>query len=215
MGGSEHVNSVQDAKSRSPRTLVGGAVRGPLVVVAGIPGAGKATALHEFVDSCPPGGPLVVDSDSVHRRIRARLPGVPYPVQRPLVHVVHWVRVVILAVTEPRPLLIHETATRALSRALLLRIARLARRPARMVWIDVDAETARQGQLARERVIRSRAFQRHLRWVNRSNPPQAALTTWDTVRRTDREGAVHAIRALAGHSLPARSTADQVIDPAG
>jgi predicted kinase len=209
------VNRVQDAKSRSPRTLVGGAARGPFVVVAGIPGAGKTTALHEFVDSCPPGGPLVVDSDSVRRRIRARLPGVPYPVQRPLVHAVHWVRVVVLAVTEPRPLLIHETATRALSRAVLLRIARLARRPARMVWIDVDAETARQGQLARERVIRSRAFRRHLRWVNRSNPPQAVLTTWDTVRRTDREGAVHAIRVLAEHPLPARSTADQVTDPTG
>jgi predicted kinase len=198
------VNSAQDTRARSSRVLVGGAGRGPLVVVAGIPGAGKTTALHEFAaDACPNGGPLVVDSDSVRRRIQARLPGVPYPVLRPLVHTVHWTRVVALAVTEPRALLIHETATRPLSRALLLRIARLAHRPARMVWIDVDAETARQGQLARDRVIRPRSFRRHLRRVNRSDPPQAAVTAWDAVRRTDREGAVHAIRVLAGHTPPA------------
>lgn len=179
---------------------VGGA---PFVVVAGIPGAGKTTALLELVHAHPRTAVLVLDSDSVRRSIRARLPGVPYLVLRPVLHAVHRVRIAALALTESRPLLIHEPATRPASRAVLVGIARLARRPARLVWIDVDAETARLGQLARGRVIRPGSFRRHVRRVGRCDPPSADSARWDTVRRTDREGAVRAIEEAAGIAAPA------------
>jgi predicted kinase len=181
---------------------VTGACRSPFVVVAGIPGAGKTTALREVADTRRRGAVLVVDSDSVRRSLQARLPGVPYPILRPLVHAVHWTRIAVLAVIEARPLLIHETATRPVSRAVLLGIARFACRPARMVWIDVDVETARQGQLARDRVIACGSFRRHVRRVSRCDPPVAAAGVWDAVHRTDREGAVHAIRAATRNASP-------------
>ncbi|HET9654775.1 MAG TPA: AAA family ATPase [Kineosporiaceae bacterium] len=172
-----------------------GFVRGPLVVVAGIPGAGKTTALHQLADAHPESELRVVDSDSVRRVLQARLPGVPYRVLRPVVHVVHWARVVALALTDPRPLLVHETATRAVSRSALLRIARLAGRPARLVWLDIDAETAWRGQVVRNRMIRPGSFRRHLRRVECLDPAAGAGAGWDTVCRTDREHSVAAISA--------------------
>ena len=148
---------------------------------------------------------LVVDSDTVRRSLQSQVPGIPYWVLRPVVHAVHWARIAVLAVAETGPLLIHETATRPTSRALLVRIAWCTRRPARMVWIDVDAETARRGQVARDRMIRPRAFRRHLRWVGTADPPVAAADTWDAVSRTDRANAVQTIKA-------AMRTVDPVVD---
>ena len=164
-----------------------------LVVVAGVPGAGKTTALRHVEAACPDPAPRVMDTDSVRCWARARLPRVPYPVLRPLVHCVHWIRIGVLAAIEPRPLAIHETATRPVSRAALLGIARLTRRRARLVWIDVDAETARRGQHDRNRVIGARSFRRHVARVGARDPMRAVAGTWDMVWRTDRDGAVHAL----------------------
>lgn len=185
------------------RGTASGTGRAPFVVVAGIPGAGKTTALRELVAAQPDCGLLVVDSDSVRRSVQARFPAVPYRILRPVVHTVHWIRVVVLAGVEPRALLVHETATRTASRAALLRIARWSGRPARLVWIDVDAETARRGQVLRDRVIRARSFRRHVSRVLRRDPARAAGAGWDDVRRTDREGAVAAIGAAARAPVPA------------
>lgn len=173
-----------------------GAERGPLIVVAGLPGAGKTTALRAFLAAHPDSGAIVIDSDSVRHRVQSWLPAVPYRFLRPLVHTAHWARIIALALTGNRPLLIHETATRSISRAVLLRIARLARRPARMVWIDVDVGTARRGQLERHRAIRPGSFRRHVRRARRDDPSGEAACAWDSVARTDRERAVEVIRAV-------------------
>lgn len=177
--------------------------RGALVVVAGIPGAGKTTALREVAGEGSPPDLLVVDSDSVRRGLQARLPGVPYRVFRPVVHTVHWCRVAVLAFAVGGPLLVHETATRRASRAVLLRIARLADRPARLVWLDVDAATAWRGQVVRDRVIRSGSFHRHVRRVECLDPATGAGPGWDSVCRTDREHCVAAISRAARLTAPA------------
>lgn len=210
--------------------LVADAGRGPIVVVAGLPGAGKSTALRGLacgnppdgggkrdggnpleVGSMPddatiphegPGGSLVVDSATVRRRLRARLPVVPYALLRPLVHAVHWVRVAVFAVRENRALLIHETATRPLARAVLAGLSRLGRRPLRLVWIEVPSQAAREGQERRGRIIRRRAFRRHLRRIGRRHPAVAARN-WDAVYRTDRAGAAQSIlTALSENPAP-------------
>jgi hypothetical protein len=119
-----------------------------------------------------------------------------------VVHTVHWCRVAVLAFAAAGPLLVHETATRRASRAVLLRIARLAGRPARLVWLDVDAETARRGQVQRDRVIRPRSFHRHARRVECRDPVTGAGPGWDSVCRADREHCVAAISRAARLTAP-------------
>jgi predicted kinase len=173
---------------------------GPLVVVAGIPGAGKSTALEAVAEELRDGTPtqrrpepVVLDSAEVRCWLRSRLPRLPYPVFRPVVHAVHWARIAALSLTEPRPLVIHETATRPLARQALWALARGRRRPVRLVWIDVPARAALLGQIDRCRVIRPHAFARHLHRVEREHPATATRRTWDAVRVTDRDNAPAAI----------------------
>lgn len=197
---------VQDASSRGlppddSRHLL---TRGPLVVVAGIPGAGKSAALQKLRQDLPAGSVshrspdgdrVVLDSASVRLWLRSRLPQVPYPLLRPVVHTAHWARILILTLTQPRPLVIHETATRPLVRGALRALARCARRPVRLVWIEVPAPVALHGQIDRCRVIRPHAFARHLRRIEQEHPAIAARRTWDTVYVTDRDTAPAAILA--------------------
>jgi hypothetical protein len=172
--------------------------RAALVVVAGIPGAGKSTALRQLVRAHLLDDAQVVDADAIRRWLAVRLPRVPYAVLRPLVHSTHWARIVVLTFADARPLVVHDTATRARSRAALLTLARLARRPARMLWIDTDPLLARQGQVARGRVLGQATFERHVRRVRRCHPVQAVDARWDLVERTDRSGAADAILATVG-----------------
>lgn len=116
-----------------------------LVVVGGVPGAGK-TILLDRLGALP--GTVVLDSAEPIRRWR-RLP-LPYRLLRPLVHSEHHVRIafaVLLAVCDG--VVVHEPATRAASRRRLLGRARLTGRPAHLVLLDVDPATARAGQIAR------------------------------------------------------------------
>lgn len=175
---------------------------GPLVVVAGIPGAGKSTALEKFMadlhagsasNRWPGGDPVVLDSASVRRWLCSRLPQVPYPVLRPVVHTIYWVGVLALILTEPRPLVVHETATRPLARLALRVLARCGQRPARLVWIDALAQDALRGQIDRGRIIRPHAFARHLHRIEQAHPATTAQHTWDTVCITDRGDAPAAI----------------------
>jgi hypothetical protein len=183
---------------RSAEVAVGGpGGRGPLVVVAGLPGAGKSTALEELQVRGAASGLLVLDSASVRGWLQPRLARIPYPVLRPLVHTAHWVRILTLTLTERRPLVVHETATRPGSRRVLRALARCGRRPARLVWIDVPGGVALRGQVVRRRVIRPRAFVRHLRRVANTHPVADAGLTWDAVYSTGREGAPAAIIAAA------------------
>ncbi|WP_326835591.1 AAA family ATPase [Amycolatopsis rhabdoformis] len=129
-----------------------------LLVVAGLPGAGKTTMLRHAA-----GDLRVLDSDQVRGRLRAVLPAaVPYRLYRPVVHLCHRARIVGCAALRRGPLVVHEPATRASTRRWLAVVARMTRRPARLLWLDVSAEEALAGQHCRARIVRSRSFARHV-----------------------------------------------------
>lgn len=132
--------------------------RRDLLVVAGLPGAGKSTMLGRVA-----GGVTVLDSDQVRAKLSALLPaGLPYRYYRPLVHVWQRFRVARAALGRG-PLVVHDPSTRATTRAWLVSLGMLTRRPVRMVWLDVTAEQAIRGQRSRGRMLHPRTFQRHVR----------------------------------------------------
>jgi len=131
-----------------------------LVLLAGLPGAGKSTLLASLRDT-----PQVTvrDSDQVRERLRAVLPGwLPYRAYRPLVHLTHHLRVLVAALRAPGPVLVHDPATRSCTRTVLASLAWLSGRPAVFLWLDVTQAEALNGQRARGRLIRPRAFARHV-----------------------------------------------------
>lgn len=137
-----------------------------LVVLAGLPGAGKTTLLAG-VDT---GGAsaVVLDSDQVRSRLRALLPStLPYRIYRPVVHLVHRLRIVWFALTSSGLLLVHEPSTRGTTRIGLVAVGLLTGRARHFLWLDVSPEEALSGQVHRGRLIRSRSFSRHVRRAQR------------------------------------------------
>ncbi|MFC0431940.1 AAA family ATPase [Kutzneria buriramensis] len=130
-----------------------------MMVVAGLPGAGKSTMLGHAA-----GALAVLDSDEVRGRLRTALPAAtPYRYYRPIVHVWHRFRVAAAAAFGRGPVVVHEPSTRATTRAWLAVLGAVTRRPVRMLWLDVTAEEAIAGQRGRGRVLRARSFERHAR----------------------------------------------------
>lgn len=132
--------------------------RRDLLVVAGLPGAGKSTMLGRAAD-----GLTVLDSDQVRAKMSALLPAAtPYRFYRPIVHVWQRMRVARAALGRG-PVIVHDPSTRATTRAWLVALGVVTRRPVRMLWLDVTAEQAIRGQLSRGRVLHRRTFERHVR----------------------------------------------------
>lgn len=160
-----------------------------LVLFAGLPGAGKSTLLAGLRHL-----PVVTvrDSDQLRDLLGARLPSwLPYRAYRPVVHLGHHLRVLVAAVRAAGPVLVHDPATRAGTRAALALLARLTGRPAVFVWLDVPPWLALEGQRARGRVIPPRSFGRH---VARASVLRRALLAgdvpagWRSVVLLDRAG---------------------------
>ncbi|KWW97252.1 putative ATP/GTP-binding protein [Carbonactinospora thermoautotrophica] len=154
--------------------------RGVVLVVAGVPGAGKSTLLHRLfpisgAEQAPvwlPGDVLVVDSEQARNRWRQHLgPRVPYRLYRPLVHLTNlWST--LRALRRGATVVLHDCGTRRWWRHL---VTRAARRPVHVILLDVPPELALAGQRARNRLVRGRAFRRHLRAWRRLVPdPEAA-----------------------------------------
>lgn len=131
-----------------------------LVVVGGVPGSGKSTALRGHIGA---GGVIVLDPDRIRRFVR----------WRPLVHALHqgtvWAVTAIgpdvLAATGTTAVLVQDTATRPRRRESYLRLARRRRWQVRLLLIDVPREAALAGQVERGRMLGAAAFQRHWqRW---------------------------------------------------
>lgn len=132
-----------------------------MVVIGGVPGAGKSTALLRYAGTP---GVHVLDPDPIRARLR----------WRPAVHVVHQALVwttallgprVLRVLTRGRALLVHDTATRAHRREAFLRLARRRGWSVALVLIDVPREAALAGQAARGRLVDSGEFDRHWqRW---------------------------------------------------
>jgi hypothetical protein len=178
--------------------------RGRVVLVGGVPGAGKTTVLAR-VASLP--GLDVLDPDHWRVWLRALLPaGVPYAAYRPVVHIAHALRVLVALLRGPLPgrtLLVHDPATRAGRRVMFVLLARAWGWEPVLVYLDVARPAAESGQVRRGRVVDPVSFARHWsRWT--------ALRTkllddagsldgrgWSEVVLTDRERAEDDVTRLA------------------
>ncbi|MVA75627.1 AAA family ATPase [Auraticoccus sp. F435] len=178
--------------------------RGPVVVfVGGVPGAGKSTALRAVGAR---GGVRVLDPEQVAARLAVRLHPLPYRVYRPLVHLLQALRVLLALLADRRgapPLLVHDTATRPWLRHLGAAVARRAGWRPVLVLIDVPAEAALAGQLARGRVLPPRRNARHWRrWLRLRSQVRGLAAgsphgAWEQVRLCDRETAAALLDDLA------------------
>ena len=168
-----------------------------LLVVAGVPGAGKTTWLSR-VDAP---GSLVLDPEPIRARLGRRLGPLPYRLWRPLVHAEHVARV-LLALPGGSGVIVHDTGTRAWRRRLLAGLARRFGRSGHLLLLDVSAEAALEGQRRRRRALGAAAFTAHWRRWRRlraglpagpSTPgtPGSALAAegWASVRLLDRPAA--------------------------
>ncbi|MEV4055011.1 AAA family ATPase [Amycolatopsis sp. NPDC049688] len=156
-----------------------------LLVVAGLPGAGKTTMLRRAA-----GGVVVLDSEQVRERLGV-VP-LPYRFYRPLVHAWHRLRIVGRAMGCEGPVVVHEPATRASTRVLLALVGVVSGRAVRLLFLDVPAEVALAGQVSRGRVVRARAFARHVRRVGKWRGDLLAGRVpvgWCSVVVVDRGGA--------------------------
>jgi predicted kinase len=133
-----------------------------LVVLGGLPGAGKTTMLATL--ETDGGAAVVLDSDQVRAGLRAAFPaGLPYRYYRPLVHLLHRLRVLCLAIGGTGLLVVHEPSTRPTTRAALVAVGALTGRHRHFLWLDSTVEEALAGQVARGRLVRGHAFARHAR----------------------------------------------------
>jgi predicted kinase len=168
-----------------------------LLVVAGLPGAGKTTMLHHAAPGLP-----VLDSDQVRARLAA-VP-VPYRFYRPVVHAWHRARVLRRALAAG-PIVVHEPSTRASTRALLALVGAVSGRPVRLLFLDVTAAEALAGQRSRGRIVRPRSFARHVRRAGKWRAELLAEQVppgWRSVQVINRARATRA-RGVAKAPAPA------------
>jgi hypothetical protein len=176
--------------------------RAALVVVAGVPGAGKTTALR----SAARAGVRVLDPEHQRDWLRARVPaGVPCS-YRPLTHLAH--RMLVIAVLLRGPgggsVLVHDPGTRTWLRRLIGALGWLRGWSSHLLLIEVSRDDALLGQQRRRRVVRARAFDRHWRrWVRLRaaldrRGARAAGWGWDAVTLVRRDQAKPAVAAAAG-----------------
>lgn len=175
-----------------------------LIVVGGVPGAGKSTAIRRLVRDRP--DVQAIDPDELRDLFSTRLPAaVPYRAYRPLVHLMHSLRVLSAVLNGPElggPLVVHDPATRPRRRRLFARLARSRGWRPVLVYVDVTLPAARSGQVARGRVLKAASFARHWeRWVAlrqqlTSAAGAAEASDWTRILVVDRPGAAPALHAL-------------------
>lgn len=133
-----------------------------LVVLAGIPGAGKSTLLRRLFPD--PDDRRVLDPEHLRARWMPILGTIPYAWWRPLLHLVHYIRV-LRAIRAGGPLVLHDCATRPWVRYLVGRQARRSGLGVHLILLDVPEHAARTGQQTRGRVVASRSMTTHThRW---------------------------------------------------
>lgn len=147
-----------------------------LFLVLGLPGAGKTTLARPLARHA---GVRVVDSEQV----AAVLPtGRHYRLWRPLVHVLHLLRVVGALLGRSACVVLTDPGTSPLRRRALLALARLGGRTVHVRLLDVPPGCAREGQVARRRALSEPRMQRHeRRWREVMADPVSALRGAATV----------------------------------
>ncbi|TGD36772.1 AAA family ATPase [Brevibacterium aurantiacum] len=141
----------------------------PLIVVAGVPGAGKTEALTALPTQSP--RVRLADPDRIRCQLRRLVPWLPYAYGRPIVHTLAhlWLFAQILN-RSGGPLVVHDPGTRKWSRRIIVELALLCGYCPMIIYIDTNRATALKGQTQRGRVIRSQAFKRHWkRWLELRN----------------------------------------------
>ncbi|NGN92343.1 ATP-binding protein [Nocardioides sp. KC13] len=186
----------------SPAHAAGVDTRPHLLLLGGVPGAGKSTLIRQVADRHP--DVRTLDPETVTRWLATRLPEVPYRLYRPLVHLWHTIATLVLVLVGPtvghRTLLVHDPATRPGRRELLGRIAHARGWRTSLVMIDVPRVAAIDGQHERGRLVSSGSFDRHWhRWLDDQPRLLTAATFGDADGSWDR---VHVVdRARAGERL--------------
>lgn len=171
-----------------------------LLLIAGMPGAGKTTLLQRLQASQD--SIVVLDSDAIRAALARRWPTAPYHRYRPLVHLFHRLVIGRTALGAVPVLVVHLPATGALTRATLAALARLTGREAHVVWLDVDPTQARDGQLARGRLVPAGSFARHSRCavaVTRRLRRGDRLRGWRSATLLDRAAARNGIMLTVLH----------------
>ncbi|WP_436789700.1 AAA family ATPase [Yinghuangia sp. YIM S10712] len=126
-----------------------------ILVVSGLPGAGKSTLMSRCAVA-----PLI-DSQHVRDWYRTRLPrSVPYSVYRPLVRATHYRRLGV-ALRSGGAVVIHDCGTVPLVRRWIARTAKRQGRDVHLLFLDVDPSVAWGGQKARGRRVSPAQFARH------------------------------------------------------
>ncbi len=172
----------------------------PFVLLGGLPGAGKSTAMAELAGEL--GGVTVLDSETRRDAVSRRLPvGTAYRRYRPLVHALHQAAIVWQVLRGPgrsQGLLVHDPSTRAGRRTMLARLARLRGWQPRLVFIDVEPEVALRGQHDRGRVVNASSFARHARRWQVQREAVARETPWCSVDLVSRVNTPDCLRARLG-----------------
>jgi hypothetical protein len=144
-----------------------------VVVVAGLPGAGKSTLIRRTVDRT---AATVVDTDDQRRDGRRAS------------YVRHYVRIA-AAVWRRRPVVIHSRGTRpALRRAIVL-AASLRGRSAHLILVDAPRADAEAGQRRRGRGIPPAAMEREVARWERIRRRGVEREGWSSVAVLDRASA--------------------------
>jgi AAA domain len=145
-----------------------------VVVVAGLPGAGKTTLVA--------GEPRALDSDAIREAWAPRLAPVPYALWRPLVHAWHWIAIW-RVLGRPDGVVVVRPFTAGWLRRVVLRRARRHHPAVHLVVVEARPEQARAGQRRRGRTVRERAMRRHeQRWAR----ADFAREPWTTITRVPR-----------------------------
>jgi predicted kinase len=147
-----------------------------VVVVAGLPGAGKTTLVA--------GHPLALDSDAIRESWAPRLPPVPYKLWRPLVHARHLVAIW-RALGRGDGVIVVRPFTSAWLRRAVLRRARRHHPAVHLVVVDASPAQARAGQHARGRRLSERAMRRHERRWARAELEREPWTSVTRLRRPE------------------------------
>jgi GTPase SAR1 family protein len=157
--------------------------RNSIVVLAGIPGAGKSTLLHRLFNTTGaetqpihhPDGAVVLDSEQARNHLRRRLWWLPYPLWRPLAHLLQYARIR-AALRAGCPLVVHDCGTRFWVPRLLHSATVGRDLELHLILLNVDPEVARAAQHERHRLVRAAAFAAHCRrWQTRTATDPAGL----------------------------------------
>jgi predicted kinase len=169
-----------------------------VVVVAGVPGAGKSTLIRRAVDRT---AAAVVDTDDERERGRGGR----------LLYARHYVRIA-AAVLGTRPVVVHSRGTHALARRAVGLLARLRGRPAHLLLLDADRPAAEAGQRRRGRVLERAVMDREWAGWRRLRTRGVDGEGWSSVRALSRPEAA-SVAALVWKPRPAAPTMEEPHTP--